>query len=121
MFCDPRPEIGLLKLVTGTSRQKAIVVEIKGLVGNLSNSGAKHLHEGLFERPKPGHGARPVRVGDLNEPCQLSRRHDLFKPFRLGLEFRIRNIDTDLPYRRNRNDRHPRRMGTAEFKVVFDA
>lgn len=118
MVRDPRSEFGLLRSVTGTSRQKSIVIEIKGLIGHLSNSGAKHLHEGFFKGPKPGDGARPVRVRELDELCQLSRRHDVAEPFRTGLELGIRDVDTDVPYRRYRDDRHLRRMGTAEFKVV---
>jgi len=49
---QPRPKPRLRVSLIGLSRQKAIVAEVERSVRHLSNSNAKHLHVGLFKRPK---------------------------------------------------------------------
>lgn len=118
---DPSPENRLHEPVIGTSRQKSIVTEIKGDIPNLSNSSAKHLHVSFFKGPKARSRPAESVFRKFFKRFEFLPRHDILEPIGTEIEHRIGYVDAHISDCRDRDDRHPGRVRTAEFKVIFAA
>lgn len=103
-FGDPRPEGRRLWLPAKVSRAEAIVPRIECNCQCFSNSGAKHLQVGFFQRPKPRDGRFPLLSGHGFQGRALGKGKDVGKPRLSRGDNGTFDVDADRPDGRNRDD-----------------
>lgn len=105
------------------SRHEAIVAGIERNYQCVSNSGAKHLEIGLFQRPKARDGLIALGRGQGVNGTTLGSGERVGKPLLGRRKHRCFDVDADVAGPRDREDRDRIGVRTAEmqvFRAVFE-